>query len=72
MSNVRWLLNRTRKNPRDWRIQEVKTVANGFGIDYRQPGTSHVTSSTRGCVPVTIPAHKPIAPIDIKRLCRLG
>lgn len=71
MSNVKRLLARMRQNPRDWRIQDIKTVANGFGIEYRQPGTSHVTFSASGCVPVTIPAHKPIAPIYIKRFVAL-
>jgi hypothetical protein len=36
------LLARMRRNPRgDWRIEQLKTIADRHGIPYRQPGTSH-------------------------------
>ena len=55
-----------RHNPRDWRIDDLKMLARRNGIDWRQPGTSHVTFSYPGLLPVTVPAHKPIKPIYIK------
>jgi len=32
-----------RNNPLDWQIETLKDIAKRFGIDWRQPGTSHVT-----------------------------
>jgi hypothetical protein len=29
-----------RNNPRDWRIEQLKTVADACDVAYRQPGTS--------------------------------
>jgi len=56
-----------RDNPRDdWRIEDVKKVADRHDIDYRQPGTSHVTFRRNDGEKLTIPAHKPIKPIYIK------
>jgi hypothetical protein len=55
-------------NPqKDWTIQDLQVVAQRYGIDYRQPGTSHVTfsCSNGGCL--TVPAHKPIKPVYVKK-----
>lgn len=66
MTQAEKLLQRMRGNPRDWTIADLKTVAGRHGIDWRQPGTSHVTFSREGYPPVTVPAHKPIKPIYIR------
>ncbi|MCX7113836.1 MAG: hypothetical protein NTX45_27930 [Proteobacteria bacterium] len=50
-----------RSNPRDWRIEQLKSLADAHGVDYRQPGTSNVTFRHPNGVKLTIPAHKPIA-----------
>jgi len=60
-----------RNNPRDWRIEDVKTIADKLGIDYRQPGTSHVTFRFKAGIKLTIPAHKPIKPIYIKQFINI-
>ena len=60
-----------RENPRDWRIEDVKTLAGRFKIAYKQPGTSHVTFRSAKGIKVTIPAHKPIKPIYIKQFVAL-
>jgi len=31
-----------RRNPRDWRIEDLKVIARSLGIDHDQHGTSHV------------------------------
>jgi len=31
------ILRRMRNNPRGWRIDDLKTLADRYGIDYRQP-----------------------------------
>jgi hypothetical protein len=59
-------LDRMRGNPRDWRIEDLKSVADWVGLDYRQPGTSHVVFSFPGLDPLSVPAKKPIKPIYVR------
>lgn len=66
MTKLDKLLIKMRNNPRDWKIEDIKALADRFGISYRQPGTSHVTLRAKNGEKVTIPAHKPIKPIYIK------
>jgi len=55
-----------RHNPRDWRIEDLKVLADSYGINYRQPGTSHVTF--RHAVGfLSVPAARPIKPVYIRR-----
>ncbi len=67
MSKAEKLLERMRVNPHDWRIDQLKTIADAFGIDYRQPGTSHVTFRHPSGAKLTVPAHRPIKPVYIKK-----
>mgnify|MGYP003414005218 CR=1 FL=1 len=71
MSKVEKLLSKMRANPLDWDIEDLKTLAKRFGMDWRQPGTSHVTFSAVGLAPVTVPAHKPLKPIYVRRFLAL-
>jgi hypothetical protein len=68
MSNVEKIFNKMKRNPNDFRIEDVKTVANHYGLTGAWPcgGSSHITfrHSTGG--KITIPAKKPIKPIYIK------
>ena len=50
------IIARMRNNPRDWRIEDLEALADRHGIDYRQPGTSHVTFSYPGLSPLSVPA----------------
>lgn len=71
MSKADKLLARMRNNPRDWSIDDLKTLAERYRVDWRQPGTSHVTFSAQGVVPLSVPAHKPIKPVYVKRFVML-
>ena len=71
MNRVDKIVSRMRNNPRDWRIDDLKMLAERNGIDWRQPGTSHVTFSYPGLLPLTVPARKPVKPIYIKRFLQL-
>ena len=72
MSKAQKLIARMRNNPRDdWSIDDLKSQALRNGIDWRQPGTSHVTFSHPGAMPLTVPAHKPIKAVYIKRFIEL-
>jgi predicted RNA binding protein YcfA (HicA-like mRNA interferase family) len=65
------LLARMRNNPRDWSIADLKTLAARHGLDWRQPGTSHVTFSHATGVHLTVPSHKPIKPVYVERFVAL-
>ena len=62
------ILARMRNNPRDWRIDELKAVANRFGIDWRNEGGSHHVFSFPGVEDdVCVPAHRPIKPVYVRQ-----
>ena len=71
MSKVGKQLEKMRNNPRDWRIEDIKAIADRMNIDYRQPGTSHVTFRTKAGKKLTVPAHKPIKPVYIRQFLAL-
>ena len=56
-----------RNNPRDWRMDSLMTVASAYQIQWRQPGTSHVTFRNINGNMLTVPAHRPIKPVYIKK-----
>jgi hypothetical protein len=56
-----------RDNPHDWRIDDLKTVARTFNIEWRQRGTSHVVFVHDDGRTLPVPAHRPIKPIYIKK-----
>ncbi len=61
-----------RRNPRgDWRIEDLKRLADRHGIPYRQPGTSHVTFAPARARPLTVPARKPIKPVYVRLFVRM-
>jgi hypothetical protein len=61
-----------RNNPRDWRIEDLKSVALHFGIVYRQHGTSHAIFGHRKAVAiVSVPAARPIKPVYIRQFVAL-
>jgi hypothetical protein len=71
MTKVEKILARMRNNPRDWNIEDLKALALRHGVDWRQPGTSHVTFTAHGIVPLTVPAHKPLKPIYVTRFVEM-
>lgn len=66
MSKLEKILSKMRNNPHDWRIDDIKKIADKYSIKYHQPATSHVTFRTTSGNKVTIPAHKPIKAIYVK------
>jgi len=71
MSKFDKIIIKMRNNPRDWRIDDLKAVAERLGVEYRQPGTSHVTFRLKSGAKLTVPAHKPIKSIYIKQFLDL-
>ena len=67
------LLARMRNNPRDWRIDDLKSVANRLGIDWRNEGGSHHVFSNPGVEEdVCVPAHRPIKPVYVRQFVELA
>jgi predicted RNA binding protein YcfA (HicA-like mRNA interferase family) len=58
-------------NPRDWRIEGLKSVADAHGMVYRQPGGSHVVFRHPNGAMISVPAHRPIKPVYVKKFVRL-
>jgi len=68
MSKAENILLQMRNNPRgDWHIEDFKTVAKRHGIEWRQPGTSHVIFKAPNGDKVSVPAHKPIKPPYVRQ-----
>jgi predicted RNA binding protein YcfA (HicA-like mRNA interferase family) len=65
------ILGKMRNNPTGWRIEDLKTVAARSNIQYRQPGTSHVTFRHPTGAKLTVPARKPIKPVYVKKFLEL-
>jgi hypothetical protein len=61
-----------RRNPRDWRIEELEAVAVRAGLMVRKLGGSHVVFQREGCpLEVSVPAHKPIKPVYLTQFLAL-
>ncbi len=56
-----------RNNPRDWRIDNLKTIARANDIEWRQKGTSHVVFVRSDGRTLPVPARRPIKPIYVKK-----
>ena len=66
MSSVSKLLAHMRRNPRDWRIEDLKTIANSKGIDHEQNATSHVVFRHPVAGKLSVAAHRPIKPLYVR------
>ena len=65
-------LDAMRNNPRDWRMEDLLTIARQLGIECRNSGESHHVFSFPGVeIDVTVPAHRPIKPIYIRQFLSL-
>lgn len=64
-------LAQMRANPLDWRIEDLKSVADAFGLVYRQPGGSHVIFRHPNGAMLSVPARRPIKPVYVRKFVRL-
>ena len=72
MSKADKLLQKMRNNPRDWTLENVVTVCQQNGLDIRAgKGSHYVVSHPELSTMLTVPAHRPIKPIYIKKLIEL-
>jgi len=72
MSKAEKLLQRMKSNPKaDWTPDNIKTLCHAFDLTLRQRGTSHAVLTNSKGEHLTVPMHKPIKPLYIKRLVEL-
>ena len=72
MGNVDKILTKMRTNPRDWRLNQLETVAKFFGVQVRKTGGSHVVFDHPFWIELlSIPSKRPIKPIYIKKFVAL-
>lgn len=65
-------IEKMRNNPRDWQIADLEVIAGRFGITVRKGKGSHVSFTHPKWVEIlTVPAHRPIKPIYIKKFVLL-
>ena len=64
-------ITKMRRNPRDWRIEDLQSIADFLGIEYRTNSGSHVVFRYVYRNHVTIPAKRPIKSIYIKQFLEL-
>jgi hypothetical protein len=65
------ILKKMKANPQDWRIERLKSVAEANNIAFRQPGGSHVIFRHANGAMLSVPAHRPIKSVYIKKFVRL-
>jgi hypothetical protein len=71
VSQAEKILKKMKANPRDWRIESLKSVAEAHNIAFRQLGGSHVIFRHTNGAMLSVPAHRPIKPVYIKKFVRL-
>ena len=71
MNSATKLFVAMRRNPLDWQINDLQTVAKHVGIDWRHHKSSHcVFIRDDGCT-LSVPAHRPIKPIYVRKFVEL-
>lgn len=65
------ILRKMKANPRNWRIESLKSVAEANHMAFRQPGGSHVIFRHANGAMLSVPAHRPIKPVYVKKFVRL-
>ena len=72
MGKAEKMLAQMKSNPKADRTPDnVKTLCKAFNIKVRQQGTSHAVLTNGKGAHLTIPMHKPIKPLYIKRLTQM-
>lgn len=72
MTKIDKLLEKMRNNPQDWKINDLEVIARRFEIVIKQGKGSHVCfAHTKWVEILTVPAHRPIKPIYIKKFILL-
>ncbi len=71
MARAEKLLDRMRSKPRDWRIEQLQTVAVAYEVEWVHSGGSHCTFRTPKGDKLSVPAKRPIKPVYIRQFVNL-
>ena len=72
MTRAAKTLDAMRANPKDWRIEDIETVARAFGCNVRKSSGSHVYfTHPRSAVALSVPARRPIKPVYVRAFVAL-
>lgn len=72
MTNAAKILQKMRENPLNWKIEQLETMVKSYNVNVRKSGGSHVIFEHSNWVKLlSIPAHRPIKPIYVKKLIAL-
>lgn len=72
MSKAEKLLQKMRRNPRDWRIRDLESLASRHGLEVRKPGGSHAVFFHRATGrQLSVPAKRPIKPVYVEAFIAL-
>lgn len=72
MTKIDKTIEKMRNNPRDWQMADFETIAMRFGITVRRGKGSHVSFTHPRWVEIlTVPAHRPIKPVYVKKFMAL-
>lgn len=64
-------LQKMRRNPRDWRIEDIQNVADSLDIEWMHDGGSHVIFRSPFGEHLSIPARRPVKPVYITKFLAL-
>ncbi|MCL2872409.1 MAG: hypothetical protein FWF41_05460 [Betaproteobacteria bacterium] len=65
------LFSAMKANPRDWRIEQMQTVARQHGISWLQEGTSHCVFTWADGRILSVPAHRPVKPVYVRHFVKM-
>jgi hypothetical protein len=71
MTRTAKTLAQMKANPLDWRIDSLKTVADGVGLMWREPSGSHTVFRHPNGAKLSVPAKRPIKPVYVKKFVKL-
>ena len=71
MNSAAKLLTAMRRNPLDWQIADLQAVARQQGLDWRHQKSSHCIFVRDDGRTLSVPAHRPIKPIYIRKFIEL-
>ena len=72
MNTTAKLLESMRRQPLDWRMEQLQTVARQFGMAVRCAGGSHHVFSHETVTDIlSVPAHRPIKPAYVRKFVEM-
>ena len=71
MNTATKLLIAMRRNTLDWQLAQLQTVARQHGVDWRHDKSSHCVFVRSDGRALSVPAHRPIKPIYIRKFIEL-